>query len=155
MMRSMVADSKGLFARVTLPLAVFGLINQAARTVMAIIGPVLAVEFGLSASELGMLAACMLGAYAIAQFSGITFGPLSTATIKLAAIAVAPHAVIFLFELIFKHEFHGALLGWLVSGAVVWWLFCYLFDLDFQEALICAGVTTVLRWFTYLVYWLS
>lgn len=58
------------FARVTLPLAVFGLINQAARTVMAIIGPVLAVEFGLSASELGMLAACMLGAYAIVQLPG-------------------------------------------------------------------------------------
>jgi predicted MFS family arabinose efflux permease len=55
------------FARVTLPLAVFGLINQAARTVMAIIGPVLAVEFALSASELGMLAACMLAAYAIVQ----------------------------------------------------------------------------------------
>ena len=31
------ANSKGLFARVTLPLAVFGLINQAARTVMAVI----------------------------------------------------------------------------------------------------------------------
>ena len=54
------------FVRVTLPLAVFGLINQAARTVMAVIGPVLAVEFALSASELGMLAACMLAAYAVA-----------------------------------------------------------------------------------------
>jgi predicted MFS family arabinose efflux permease len=61
------SHSKGLFARVTLPLAVFGLINQAARTVMAVIGPVLAVEFALSASELGVLAACMLGAYALAQ----------------------------------------------------------------------------------------
>ena len=61
------ADSKGLFTRVTLPLAVFGLINQAARTVLAVIGPVLAVEFALSASELGLLAACMLAAYAVAQ----------------------------------------------------------------------------------------
>ena len=58
------------FVRVTLPLAVFGLINQAARTVMAVIGPVLAVEFALSASELGMLAACMLAAYAVAQLPG-------------------------------------------------------------------------------------
>lgn len=56
-----------MFARVTLPLAVAGVINQAARTVMAVIGPVLAVEFALSASELGMLAACMLAAYAIVQ----------------------------------------------------------------------------------------
>src|SRR5512134_4005463 len=69
-MRSMRADSKGLFVCVTLPLALFGLINQAARTVMAIIGPVLAVEFGLSASELGLLAACMLAAYAAAQLPG-------------------------------------------------------------------------------------
>jgi predicted MFS family arabinose efflux permease len=71
-MRSMGvdADSKGLFSRVTLPLAVFGLINQAARTVLAVIGPVLAVEFALSASELGMLAACMLAAYAVAQLPG-------------------------------------------------------------------------------------
>jgi MFS family permease len=71
-MRFMEVDSysKGLFTRVTLPLAVFGLINQAARTVMAIIGPVLAVEFALSASELGLLAACMLAAYAVAQLPG-------------------------------------------------------------------------------------
>ena len=67
-MRFMVeAHSKGLFARVTLPLAVAGVINQAARTVMAVIGPVLAVEFALSASELGLLAACMLASYALAQ----------------------------------------------------------------------------------------
>jgi predicted MFS family arabinose efflux permease len=56
-----------LFLGITLPLATLGLINQAARTVMAIIGPVLAVEFSLSGSELGLLAACMLAAYAVAQ----------------------------------------------------------------------------------------
>jgi MFS family permease len=56
-----------LFLGVTLPLATLGLINQAARTVMAIIGPVLAVEFSLSGRELGLLAACMLAAYALAQ----------------------------------------------------------------------------------------
>jgi hypothetical protein len=97
----------------------------------------------------------LLGAYAIAQFTGMSFGPLSTATVKLAAITVAPHAVIFLFELMIVREFHTTLLGWLVSGAIVWWLFVFLFDFDFQEALICAGVTTVMRWFSYLVYWLS
>src|SRR5918994_2744705 len=71
-MRFMAVDShsKGLFTRVTLPLAVFGLINQAARTVLAVIGPVLAVEFALSASELGVLAACMLASYAVAQLPG-------------------------------------------------------------------------------------
>ncbi|HSD42863.1 MAG TPA: MFS transporter [Burkholderiales bacterium] len=62
----MSADGR-LFLGVTLPLATLGLINQAARTVMAIIGPVLAVEFSLSGSELGLLAASMLVAYALAQ----------------------------------------------------------------------------------------
>src|SRR5512145_39477 len=62
----MSADGR-LFLGVTLPLATLGLINQAARTVMAIIGPVLAVEFSLTGSELGLLAASMLVAYALAQ----------------------------------------------------------------------------------------
>ena len=97
----------------------------------------------------------LLGAYAIAQLTGVSFGPLSTATVKLAAIAVAPHAVIFFFELIIKGEFHGTLLGWLISGVIVWGLFVYLFDLDLQEAMLCAVVTTALRWFSYFVYWLS
>lgn len=56
-----------VFLKVTLPLAALNLMNQASRTVMAIIGPVLAVEFSLSASELGLLAACMFAAYAVAQ----------------------------------------------------------------------------------------
>ena len=65
----------GLFLRVTLPLAVLNLLNQASRTVMAIIGPVLAVEFSLSASELGLLAACMFAACAAAQLPvGISLG---------------------------------------------------------------------------------
>jgi MFS family permease len=62
----MSADRR-LFLGITLPLATLGLINQASRTVMAIIGPVLAVEFSLSGSELGLLAASMLAAYALAQ----------------------------------------------------------------------------------------
>ena len=56
-----------MFLRVTLPLSGANFLNQAARTVMAIVGPVLAVEFGLSASELGLLAACMFAAYAVVQ----------------------------------------------------------------------------------------
>ena len=51
----------------TFPLAAANFMNQAARTVMAIVGPVLAVELGLSAVELGVLAACMFASYAVAQ----------------------------------------------------------------------------------------
>ena len=54
-----------MLLRVTFPLAGAHFVNQAARTVMAIVGPVLAVELGLSAVELGTLAACMFAAYAV------------------------------------------------------------------------------------------
>jgi MFS family permease len=52
---------------VTLPLAAAHFMNQAARMVMAIVGPALAVELGLSAVELGVLAASLFAAYAAAQ----------------------------------------------------------------------------------------
>jgi MFS family permease len=60
----------GVFLTVTLPLAAMNLINQASRTVMSIVGPVLAVEYALSASELGLLSACTFATYAAAQLPG-------------------------------------------------------------------------------------
>jgi len=65
-----VNDPTRIFLTISLPLAAFNLLNQASRTVMTIIGPVLAVEFSLSASELGLLAACMFGVYAMTQLPG-------------------------------------------------------------------------------------
>jgi predicted MFS family arabinose efflux permease len=56
-----------IFLRVSLPLAAVGFINQASRTVVATVGPVMALEFGLSASGLGALAAVFFAAYALAQ----------------------------------------------------------------------------------------
>lgn len=55
------------FARLTLPLAGLNFVNQAARTLVATIGPLLAVEFALSASQLGLLAAMFFAAYGAAQ----------------------------------------------------------------------------------------
>jgi len=56
-----------VFARVTLPLAGVNFVNQASRTVVATIGPLLAVEYALSAGQLGLLAAVFFVAYAAAQ----------------------------------------------------------------------------------------
>jgi len=56
-----------IFLRVTLPLAAVGFLNQAGRIVVAMVGPALALEFGLSASGLGALAAVFFAAYALAQ----------------------------------------------------------------------------------------
>jgi len=80
----------GLFLRVTLPLAALNFINQASRTVMSIIGPVLAVEFSLSASELGLLAACMFAAYGAAQLPvGVALDLLGPRRVQAAFSLVA------------------------------------------------------------------
>lgn len=74
-----------LFLKVSLPLAALNFLNQASRTVMSIIGPVLAVEFALSASELGLLAACMFAAYAAAQLPvGVALDMLGTRRVQAA-----------------------------------------------------------------------
>jgi sugar phosphate permease len=79
-----------LFLRMTLPLAALNLINQASRTVMAIIGPVLAAELSLSASELGLLAACMFAAYAVAQLPvGVALDVLGPRRVQAAFSLVA------------------------------------------------------------------
>ena len=88
-----------MLARVTFPLAAANCMNQAARMVMAIVGPVLAVELGLSAIELGVLAACLFAAYAATQLPlGVAldaFGArrVQTVLMLLAAIGFAIFAL--------------------------------------------------------------
>jgi sugar phosphate permease len=88
-----------MLVRVTFPLAAANVMNQSARTVMAIVGPVLAVELGRSASELGMLAACLLAAYAATQLPlGVALDSFSARRVQavlmvLAAIGFATFAL--------------------------------------------------------------
>lgn len=56
-----------VFVRLTLPLCGVNFLNQAARALIATIGPLLALEFDLSATELGLLAAVFFASYALAQ----------------------------------------------------------------------------------------
>ncbi len=101
-----------VFARITLPLAGVNFVNQASRSLVATVGPILAVEFSLSAGELGLLAACFFAAYAVTQLPiGLAmdlFGPRRVQTVMalVAALgfvicAVAPGA------------------GWLAAGRIV------------------------------------
>ena len=88
-----------IFLIVTLPLAAMNLINQASRTVMSIVGPVLAVEYSLSASELGLLSACTFATYAVSQLPGgialDLFGPrrMQTCLCLVAAVGFAVFAL--------------------------------------------------------------
>jgi MFS family permease len=81
-----------MLVQVTLPLAAANFMNQAARMVMAIVGPVLAVELGLSAVELGVLAACLFAAYAATQLPlGVAldaFGARRVQTVLMALAAI-------------------------------------------------------------------
>jgi len=79
-----------MLVRVTFPLAAAHFVNQAARTVMAIVGPVLAVELGLSAVELGTLAACMFAAYAATQLPlGVALDAFGARRVQAALMALA------------------------------------------------------------------
>lgn len=79
-----------MLIRVTFPLAAAHFVNQAARTVMAIVGPLLAVELGLSAVELGTLAACMFAAYAATQLPlGVALDAFGARRVQSALMALA------------------------------------------------------------------
>jgi predicted MFS family arabinose efflux permease len=78
------------FWRVTAPLGCVNFINQASRAVMAIIGPALALEFGLSASDLGLLAAVLFVAYAAVQLPvGVALDRYGPRRVQCASAALA------------------------------------------------------------------
>jgi len=117
----MSADRR-LFLGVTLPLAALGLINQASRTVMAIIGPVLAVEFSLSGSELGLLAACMLAAYAVAQLpDGVALDRLGPRRVQgtLSLLTAAGFAVFALSDGLASFILARVIIGVGVSAGLI------------------------------------
>jgi len=112
----------GLFVKVTLPLAALNFLNQASRTVMAIIGPVLAVEFALSASELGLLAACMFAAYAAAQLPvGVALDMLGTRRIQagLSLVTAAGFAVFALSDGLAGFSIARVILGVGISAGLM------------------------------------
>lgn len=55
------------YLHITLPLAGMNFVNQAARGMMAVVGPVLAAQYALSASELGLLSSAAFASYCLWQ----------------------------------------------------------------------------------------
>jgi sugar phosphate permease len=111
-----------LFLKVTLPLAGMNFLNQASRTVMSIIGPVLAVEFALSASELGLLAACMFASYAAAQLPvGIALDMLGTRRVQgtLGLVTAAGFAVFALSDGLAGFSIARVILGVGISAGLM------------------------------------
>jgi predicted MFS family arabinose efflux permease len=79
-----------LFARIFLPLSALNFTNQAARAAMALLAPLIALEFGLSASELGLLAATFFAGYALAQLPvGLALDLWGVRRVQMALALVA------------------------------------------------------------------
>lgn len=99
-----------------------GLINQASRTIMAVIGPVLAVEFSFSASELGLLAACMFAAYALVQLpAGVALDLLGPRRVQAAfsLVAATGFAVFAVSDSLFGFAVARVVLGIGVSAGLM------------------------------------
>ena len=101
------------FLRITLPLSGINFLTQCARAGLAVVGPVLAVEYGLSATELGLLSAVLFALYGLAQLPvGVAldlYGPRRVQCVLAATAAVG--------FLMFAHA--DGLTGFAVARAVI------------------------------------
>jgi MFS family permease len=110
------------FARLTLPLAGLNFVNQASRTMVATLGPLLALEFGLSASELGLLAAVFFASYALAQLPvGLAIDLWGARLVQtvLGLIAAAGFAICGLAEGAFALAFGRAVTGLGIAAGLI------------------------------------
>jgi hypothetical protein len=76
----------------------------------------------------------ILAAYVTSSISGISFGELKTAALKLAGILLFTGALAFLIPL-----------GWIIALFVYLGLLVWLFELDMREALLFAVVLWLMR----------
>ncbi len=102
------------FLRITLPLSGVNFLTQASRAVLSVVGPVLAVQYGLSASELGLLSAVMFAAYGLWQLPvGLLldlYGPRVVQTC-MATVAAAGFAAFALADSMTGFMLARALMG--------------------------------------------
>jgi len=121
-----------VFLRISLPFAAMGFVNQASRMVVATIGPAIALEFELSASGLGALAAVFFAAYALAQLPvglaidlhgarrvQMLLGLLAAAGFALCALATDP-GMLAIGRFLTGLGIAGALIG-LMKANIQWY----------------------------------
>lgn len=83
---------------------------------------------------LGVKTVCMIiGAFIVSSMAGVSFGPFSTAILKLAAVAIAPDMLATIIE-----DSIGVPGAFLIANSVAlgfyWFLISYLFSMDASEA---------------------
>ena len=97
----------------------------------------------------------LVGILIAAKYRGIDLGRFWTAVFKLAAISVAPSAVLTLASPVLGWIPFGMLLGWLAAFVLYFALLGALFDLDESDTWYCVCVIFLVRlalYFTLLAY---
>jgi hypothetical protein len=106
---------------------------------------------------LQMLVSCVLittGMLLAAKPRGINLGRIWIAIFKIAAISVAPPALIALFAPLLEHIPFGMVLGWIVEFVFYFALLGALFDLDESDTWYCVCVIFIVQVAAYfLVLW--
>ena len=111
--------------------------NPAATFIGATIGVTIAVVINVALMFAGVLLA--------ARFSGISFGPLKQALLKLSAIYVGPTAVGELVTHFLGGDMAVQCLGWGISMFLYYCLIHYLFCLDGGQTVVCVTAILIVR----------
>jgi hypothetical protein len=86
----------------------------------------------------------LIGIVIAAKMLDIGFGRAEQAVLKLAALALGPAGLAGIIAALIGGV-SGEVAGFFISMPLYWWLFSYLFDLDFQEAFISLLLISILK----------
>lgn len=86
----------------------------------------------------------LIGIVIAAKMLDIGFGRVEQALLKLAAAALGPAGLAGIIAAI-TGGVSGEVVGFFVSVPLYWWLFSYLFDLDFPDAFISLLLISILK----------
>ena len=87
---------------------------------------------------------------AAAKFTGIYFGKIPTAILKIAAVYIAPTTLGSVLTTVLGGEMPYAILGFGVSAILIWALLSYLFRLDGSQTMACVTCISILTLITRL-----
>ena len=116
----------------------------------SILGAMMALGFHLIFGTAFMLVGILLAA----KFRGISFGAFWIAVFKLAAISVAPAALVAIVNPLLDHIPFGGLIGWIAEFVLYFALLGALFDLDESDTWYCVWVIFLVHLAAYfLLLW--
>ena len=106
--------------------------------------------FGVSASLVLNIILMIIAMVAAAKFTGIYFGKIPTAILKIAAVYIAPTTLGGLLTEVLGGELPVQILGYAVNFILIWALLAYLFRLDGSQTMACVMCIGILSMITKL-----